>query len=242
MSPPFDDLAAEAALERAKEKRRRFLGLAAGGAVAALGGWNLVAGRRANAAARAEKLADGRPRLPPGQDVITYLKDMGGREGEASRADFQLKVHGLVEKELLLNFEELLAFEQVEQKSDVHCVTGWSLLGRSWTGVRIRDLARAAGVSSDARYVIFECEKGYTANVLASQALADDALVAHRFEGKPLSKSHGAPARALLPQLYFWKSAKWITGIRFDARDWPGYWEVRGYHNRADPWKEQRHA
>ena len=216
--------------------------LGAGAAVAALGGWNLIAGHRANEVARAQKLPDGRSRLPPGQRVITYLKDMGGFEGDASRKDFRLKVHGLVERELTLTFEDLLGFDQIEQTCDVHCVTGWSLLGKPWTGVRIRDLARAAGVRDGARYVVLEAEKGYTANVLASQALADDALIAHRFDGKALARQHGAPARALLPQLYFWKSAKWITGIRFEDRDWPGYWEVRGYHNRADPWKEQRYG
>ena len=242
MSDAFDDLARTADLERARTKRRRFLGLAAGGAVAALGGWNLIAGHEANKVARAQTRSDGRPRLPPGQDVITYLKDMGGREGDPSRRSFRLKVHGQVKEELHLSFQDLLAFDQVEQESDVHCVTGWSLLGKRWKGVRIRDLAEAAGVSDSARYVIFECEKGYTANVLASHALADDALIAHRFNDKPLAKQHGAPARALLPQLYFWKSAKWITGIRFDERDWPGYWEVRGYHNRADPWKEERYG
>ena len=176
------------------------------------------------------------------QRVITYLKDMGGREGKASRTDFKLKVHGHVDKELNLSFSDLLAFNQVEQESDVHCVTGWSLLGKKWKGVRIRDLAEAAGVAKSARYVIFEAEKGYTANVLTRHALADDALIAHRFDGKSLAKQHGAPARSLIPQLYFWKSAKWITGIRFETRDRPGYWEVRGYHNRADPWKEQRHG
>jgi DMSO/TMAO reductase YedYZ molybdopterin-dependent catalytic subunit len=108
--------------------------------------------------------------------------------------------------------------------------------------VRVADLAARAKVKPSAHHVIFEAANGYTSNVLLREALAPDVLVAHRLDGTPLSRDHGAPARALVPSLYFWKSAKWVQGIKFVSQDEPGFWEVRGYHNHADPWKEERYG
>jgi DMSO/TMAO reductase YedYZ molybdopterin-dependent catalytic subunit len=116
------------------------------------------------------------------------------------------------------------------------------MLDSKWTGVRVADLAARAKVKPSARHVIFEAFGGYTSNVLLREALAPNALVAHRHMGAPLARPHGAPVRALVPDLYFWKSAKWLTGIRFVAVDAPGYWELRGYNNHADPWKEERYS
>lgn len=188
------------------------------------------------------KRADGRPRLPPGQLTVQRLNQMGGREGDPKPANFHLRVHGEVKKPLELNYEELLKLPRTEQTCDVHCVTGWSLLGGEWSGVRIAELADAAGVKDSVRYVIFEAAYGYTSNVPLAEALKPESLVAYRHLGDPLGVPHGAPVRALVPDLYFWKSAKWLTGIRFSAEDEPGYWEVRGYNNHADPWKEERYA
>jgi DMSO/TMAO reductase YedYZ molybdopterin-dependent catalytic subunit len=131
---------------------------------------------------------------------------------------------------------------QVEETCDVHCVTRWTVLDARFEGVRLMDLAERAGVKKSARYVIFEAAEGYTSNVRLREALAPNVLIAHKHQGKPLSLAHGAPVRAVIPDLYFWKSAKWLTGIRFSARDEPGYWEVRGYHNHGDPWKNERHG
>jgi DMSO/TMAO reductase YedYZ molybdopterin-dependent catalytic subunit len=225
------------------EDRRRFIRLAAiGSVVAVLGGWYVFADDAATKAVRNERLPDGRPRLPPGQRVITRLKPMGGAQGDPDKSSFRLKVHGEVEAPFEIDFAELLGCEQVEQQSDVHCVTGWSLLGARWQGVRIADLAARAKPKPTARHVIFEAAHGYTANVRIDEALANDALVAHSFEGEPLAARHGAPVRALVPQLYLWKSAKWLEGIRFVAQDKPGFWERRGYHNHADPWLEERYG
>jgi DMSO/TMAO reductase YedYZ molybdopterin-dependent catalytic subunit len=121
-------------------------------------------------------------------------------------------------------------------------VTGWSVLGALWRGVAVKQLAELASVESTARHVIFEGAHGYTANVPIAEALAPDVLVAHRLDGKVLAAKHGAPVRAVVPDLYFWKSAKWLTGIKFVSRDEPGYWEVRGYHNHGNPWKEERYG
>lgn len=229
-------------LER-REQRRRFVRLAGVGTIlAALGGWYVFADDEATAAARRERLPDGRPRLPPGQKLLQRLKPMGGRRGDTSKSTFRLRVHGAVEQPFELDFEELLALPQADLSLDVHCVTGWSRLGARWQGVRIAELAARAKPRPTARHVIFEAAHGYTANVRIDEALAPDSLVAHRYEGESLAARHGAPARSLIPQLYFWKSAKWLEGIRFVERDEPGYWEIRGYHNHADPWKEERYG
>ncbi len=222
--------------------RRRFIRVAASGtAIAALGGVYVI-GDGLIGSARGEARPDGRPRLPPGQRVLQRLKPMGGVEGDGSRSKFRLRVHGEVENPFEIDFRALLKMKQVERALDVHCVTGWSLLGGKWAGVQLKRLAERAQPSARARHVIFEAAHGYTANVRIDEALADDVMVAHRLDGVPLARAHGSPVRAVVPDLYFWKSAKWLTGIRFVRRDEPGYWERRGYNNHADPWLEERYA
>ena len=224
--------------------RRSFLtGLRAGAAVLAFGGTTYVlADDEETRRARARKRPDGRSRLPPNQYLLEALRPMGGQPGDPSPGRFQLRVHGEVVRPFVLDFAELLRLPQVEQRCDVHCVTRWTVLDAHFSGVRVADLAERAGVKPSARHVIFEAAWGYTSNVPLREALAPNVLVAHRHEGRPLPRQHGGPVRALVPDLYFWKSAKWLTGIRFSARDEPGYWEVRGYHNHADPWREERNG
>ena len=225
-------------------QRRTFLrALTAGTVVMALGGGAYVlADSEEERKARATPRPDGRPRLPPSQFLLKRLRPMGGEEGDPSPGGWRLKVHGEVDNPVTLDFAALLAMPQVEQECDVHCVTKWSVLGAHFTGVRIADLAALAKVRPSAHHVIFEAAYGYTSNVLLREALAPTSLVAHRYDGGPLPRAHGAPVRALVPDLYFWKSAKWLTGIRFSREDEPGYWETRGYSNHADPWKEERYA
>lgn len=224
--------------------RRRFLERAAAGTViAALGGaLYRILDEGLYGEALAEPRRDGRPRVPPGQRVIERLKPMGGEEGDPSPSAWSLRVHGEVESPFTVDWKELLAMPQTTQKADVHCVTGWSVLDAEWTGVTLRALADRAKPTSSARHVIFEAAHGYTANVPIREALAPNVVVAHRLGGKPLAATHGAPVRGVVPDLYFWKSAKWLTGIRFVSRDAPGYWERRGYHNHADPWREERYG
>jgi DMSO/TMAO reductase YedYZ molybdopterin-dependent catalytic subunit len=225
------------------ESRRRFIAqLGAGASVAALGGFATLASSEAQAAAMMLKRPDGRPSLPPGQRLLTSLKQMGGTPGDPSRSQFRLRVHGEVEAPFELDFRQLLAVPQVKQPLDVHCVTGWSVLGAVFEGVRISTLADKAKVKPTARHVIFEAAHGYTANVRIKEALGPQNMLAHRLDGKSLGHAYGGPVRGVVPDLYFWKSAKWITGIRFVRRDEPGFWEVRGYHNHADPWLEERHS
>jgi DMSO/TMAO reductase YedYZ molybdopterin-dependent catalytic subunit len=225
-------------------KRRGFLSAAAAGSVIlALGGGTYVLADEAeNEKARKDKRPDGKPRLPPGQYLLKKIRDMGGQEGESTPGNHRVKVYGEVEAPFELTFKELLAMTQVEQICDVHCVTKWTVLGSRWTGVRVADLAERAKVKPGARHVVFESAHDYTANIPIKEALAPNVLLAHRYEGSPLPRANGAPLRALVPDLYFWKSAKWITAIRFVAQDKPGYWETRGYHNHADPWQQERYS
>lgn len=224
--------------------RRRFLQRAAAGTIAAvIGGAVYVYSRdEVSEKARHELRVDGRVRLPPGQRVIQRLREMGGLPGSQELQTYRLRVHGEVDRPLDLDFAALLQSGGVEQTCDVHCVTGWSVLGAAWTGVPLSRLADMAGVKPEARNVIFEAAHGYTANVPRDEALRPEVLLAYRLEGDPLPHTHGGPVRALVPNLYFWKSAKWLTGIRFQAEDEPGFWETRGYHNHADPWLEERYS
>lgn len=223
--------------------RRRFLQTAVtGSTLVALGGGLYVLDHELTREARAATRDDGRARVPPGQHVIKKLKPMGGEEGDPSPSEYKLRVHGEVETPFTLSFAELVKLPQVTHKADVHCVTTWTVLDAEWTGVKVAELAERAGVKKGVRHVIFEAAHDYTSNVPLREALKPNVLVAHKLDGDPLARAHGAPVRAVVPDLYFWKSAKWLTGIRFVKQDEPGYWETRGYSNHADPWSEERYA
>jgi DMSO/TMAO reductase YedYZ molybdopterin-dependent catalytic subunit len=153
---------------------------------------------------------------------------------------WRFHVRGEVERELLLTWDDFMRLPQVEQVSDIHCVTSWSMFDLRWTGVQVAELLRLAGLKPTAAFVIFEAEQGYTTNVPLAEARQPNVLIAHKLFGKDLPKEHGGPARGVVPDLYFYKSAKWVTGIRILDHDEPGYWENLGYHNHADPWQEER--
>jgi DMSO/TMAO reductase YedYZ molybdopterin-dependent catalytic subunit len=226
------------AVRRVVSRRRLVMGAAAGATCSVLGGEYVFAA----APDPSERRPDGRRRLPPGQRVLRQLRPMGGTEGDPSRSAWRLRVHGEVSNPFEIDFRELLAMPQEELSLDVHCVTGWSVLGANWRGVALSRLAARAGLKKGVRHVIFEAAHGYTCNVPVAEALAPGVMVAHRLDNRSLSVTNGAPVRGLVPDLYFWKSAKWLTGVRFQRRDAPGYWEVRGYHNHADPWTEERYG
>lgn len=239
--PARRDPAVAEALARSRE-RRRFIQTAAAGTTLSLLGGLYVFSDVLTEEAMAEMRKDGRPRVPPGQRVLQELKPMGGRPGDPRPSRFRLAVHGLVEKPLSLSLSDLAQSGPVTLPLDVHCVTGWSVLGAKFHGVRLEDIAQKAGVKKGARHVIFEAAHGYTANIPIDEALHPEVLIAWELDGKRLPRAHGAPVRAVNPLLYFWKSPKWLTGIKFVDKDEPGYWEVRGYNNHADPWKEERYA
>jgi DMSO/TMAO reductase YedYZ molybdopterin-dependent catalytic subunit len=227
-------------VEERMERRKWLMAAVAGSLVTALGGTYVLAAD--NDPRTKQKRKDGRIRLPPGQRLLHAMKPMGGTPGSASPGSFRLKIHGEVDAPMVIDFAQLLAMPQTKLKADVHCVTGWSCFDVPWQGVQVAHLAKLAKVKKTARHVIFEAAHGYTCNVRLKEALAPNVMVAHKVHGKAIPRPHGPPVRGLVPDLYFWKSAKWLTGIRFVRQDDPGYWETRGYHNHADPWREERYG
>jgi DMSO/TMAO reductase YedYZ molybdopterin-dependent catalytic subunit len=180
-------------------------------------------------------------RIPQGQSRVTDFPvlDMGVRPS-LDKATWSLRLFGLVANEVTLSWPQFLALPQTKIQSDMHCVTRWSQLDMDWEGVSARDLVMLAAPLEAAHHVTIHGFDDYTTNLPLDALLDDDVLVAHSVFGEPLSIDHGWPARMVVPKRYAWKGAKWISAIEFHAKDRPGFWEVRGYHNDADPWKEER--
>jgi DMSO/TMAO reductase YedYZ molybdopterin-dependent catalytic subunit len=190
-----------------------------------------------------ERLPDGRKRLPPGQWVTDKWPVL--HVGSVPRFDprtWDFRVGGLVGQPLRLTWDEFNALPRVERVSDVHCVTTWSRYENRWGGVATQEILARARPTPEARFVVVHAENGYTANLALKQFEGDDCLFATHHDGAPLSPEHGYPVRLVVPQLYFWKSAKWVRGIELTAEDRPGFWEVRGYSNTAEPWQEDRYS
>lgn len=182
-------------------------------------------------------------RLPPGQHLTKDWPTLDlGLTPEISPERWRLDVYGAIDNPLFWDFPQFLAQRQAKFTSDIHCVTTWSRYDNQWEGLATRDLLAACQPREDARFVVLHCYDGYATNLPIADFAAEDALLAHRWSGAPLSAEHGGPVRLVVPHLYFWKSAKWLQGIEFLAEDAPGFWEVRGYHNRGDPWAEQRYS
>jgi len=182
-------------------------------------------------------------RVPPGQSRTLkwpVLDASGAPKVDLNRWKFQMS--GLVNHEVSWNWQEFQQLPRVKVYSDFHCVTRWSRLGNLWEGVSTRHLAElAGGVKPECRYVLaYGLDYGWTTNMPIEQFLAEDALVAILHDGEPLAVEHGGPARLIVPQLYAWKSAKWIAGLEFLEKDKAGFWERNGYHMNGDPWKEER--
>jgi len=181
-------------------------------------------------------------RLPPGQQEVKNwpVLDLGVHP-DVSKDDWKLTIDGLVENPVTLGFEQFMALPQSDSMSDILCVTRWSRYDNYWAGVTSRELIGLVRPKAEARYVIFHAHDSYTTNVSFDMFADDDVLLAHSWEGYPITRQHGGPVRVVIPRYYFWKSAKWVRRIEFSRDDKPGFWEVRGYHNEGDPWKEERY-
>jgi DMSO/TMAO reductase YedYZ molybdopterin-dependent catalytic subunit len=182
-------------------------------------------------------------RLPPGQHLTKDWPVLDlGVVPPVSRERWRLDVYGAIENPVFWTFAEFTAQKQAQFTSDIHCVTSWSRYDNEWEGLATRELLAACQPREDARFVVLHSHDGYTTNLALDDFAAEDALLAHSWSGEPLSDEHGGPVRLVVPHLYFWKSAKWLQAIEFLTEDAPGFWEVRGYHNRGDPWAEQRYS
>ncbi|MDA9425467.1 MULTISPECIES: sulfite oxidase-like oxidoreductase [Bradyrhizobium] len=182
-------------------------------------------------------------RLPPGQHLTQDWPVLDlGVVPPISRERWRLDVYGAVETPVFWTFDEFIAQKQARFTSDIHCVTTWSRYDNEWDGLATRELLATCRPREDARFVVLHSHDGYTTNLALDDFAAEDALLAHSWSGQPLSEEHGGPVRLVVPHLYFWKSAKWLQAIEFVTDDAPGFWEVRGYHNRGDPWAEQRYS
>ena len=184
-------------------------------------------------------------RLPPGQYMtekwpVLHAGDIPSYPADLTGWDF--RVHGEVESPLRLTWDELTALPQVTVTQDIHCVTRWSRFDATFTGVAWPTLAERVGVKQSAHYAIAHAEAGYTANVPLRALDVKGALLVTHADGEPLTPEHGWPLRLVVPGVYFWKSAKWLRAIELRPTDQPGFWERYGYHNDADPWKEQRYS
>lgn len=179
-------------------------------------------------------------RIPPGQGVTKGWPLLHvGAVPTTPVADWRLRVHGAVERVLDLGWEELRALPRTAFRADFHCVTGWSKLDNDWEGVRLEELVRWAGLAPSARFVRFADPQGYDTTVPLATARREG-LLATGHGGAPLAPEHGGPLRAVVPSLYAWKSCKWVVEVEFLSSERLGFWELRGYHNDADPWREER--
>ncbi len=178
--------------------------------------------------------------LPPGQYVVDDFPVLSaGPTPQTPLDEWSFTIKGAVDTERTWSWEEFLALPSETVTVDIHCVTKWSKLGTTWTGVSVDELL--GDVETGAEYVSAFSDGGYTTNLPIEDVTDGQAWVAYEFGGEPLEPEHGGPARLLVPHLYFWKSAKWVRGLTILDQDEPGFWETLGYHNRGDPWKEQRY-
>ena len=182
-------------------------------------------------------------RIPPGQQltkkwpVLTY--------GQTPRIDLQrwtFRCFGSVEEEVIWTWAEFAGLPRVEIVSDIHCVTRWSRFDNRWSGVSVRELLSHVDVRPEAVAVMAHSEQGYTTNIPLANLLEENVLLAYGHDGQDLPAEHGGPCRLVVPKLYFWKSAKWIRAFELLDVNAPGFWEINGYHLRADPWKEERYS
>ena len=183
---------------------------------------------------------EARDRVPPGQGVtkgfpVLHVGDVPTFDPETWR----LRVHGAVSSPHAFSWAEVRALPRVLRAADMHCVTGWSRLDNRWEGVALATLVEHCGVHSDARFVRF-ADGGHYDTTVPLRAALDGGLLADSHDGQALTPEHGGPLRAVVPALYAWKSCKWVREVEFLREDRLGFWELRGYHNDADPWREER--
>lgn len=188
-----------------------------------------------------DSIRTGKDRVPPGQyvtdkwPVLTY-----GDTPEIEPEEWTFEIAGLVKDKRIFSWREFQSLPRVAVTADFHCVTRFSTLDNGWEGVATRELMRHVEVDPEASHVLVHCFGGYTTNLPLEDFLSEHALLADRHNGRPLPVDHGGPVRLVVPHLYAWKSAKWVSGVELSPEDRRGFWEENGYHTYGDPWTEQR--
>jgi DMSO/TMAO reductase YedYZ molybdopterin-dependent catalytic subunit len=181
-------------------------------------------------------------RIPPGQNVTDNWPVLHyGNVPHIDISTWNFSISGLVEKEITINYRDFIEFSKIKVMSDIHCVTGWSMLDNLWEGIHTSTINQMTKILPEAHFVIVHASGGFTTNLSTKDFFSCDVLFAFKHNDELLTPEHGYPLRLVVPRLYFWKSAKWVTGIEFLSDDKPGFWESRGYHNHGDPWREERY-
>ena len=182
-------------------------------------------------------------RVPPGQYVVSDFPVLSAGPTPRTPLDmWSFAIDGLVREPARWSWEEFLRLPMQQFTVDIHCVTKWSKLDTHWEGVSVDTLFEHVDLDPMAAYLTAYCDGGYTTNMPISEVINGQAFVGYRYDGRPLAPEHGGPARLVVPHLYFWKSAKWVRGLRLMERDRSGFWESLGYNNHGDPWKEERYS
>jgi DMSO/TMAO reductase YedYZ molybdopterin-dependent catalytic subunit len=182
-------------------------------------------------------------RLPPGQYKDSRMPVLHYRSvPDFDPKEWRFRIWGEVEEERELTYKRFISLPQVKVFSDIHCVTTWSKFNITWEGVASTTLEELVRIKPGARFVLIHSGDGYSTNLSLDDFFQEDVVFALKQDGEPITPKHGAPVRLVVPRLYFWKSAKWATGVEFLKKDKKGYWEARGYHNRGDPWSEERYS
>ena len=181
--------------------------------------------------------------MPPGQFVVDKWPVLSyGSTPHTPLEQWDFRLFGLVEKPIRLTYEQFSALPQSQITADFHCVTTWSMLDNTWEGVLAKDVVSLVQHKPQARFVMIHAEEGYTANLSLDDFLHAHVLFAHTHNGQQIDPDHGWPLRLIVPHLYGWKSAKWVRGVEFLSENERGFWEVRGYHIRGNPWTQERYS
>ncbi len=182
-------------------------------------------------------------RIPPGQELTIKFPILHyGSVPSINVSRWTFTISGLVEPQRKLTYDEFQKLPRIKVFSDIHCVTRWSKLDNLWEGVSTKVIKDLTRILPEARFVIVHAAPDFTTNLTLDDFFADDVLFAFKHDNESLTPEHGYPMRLVVPRLYFWKSAKWVTGVEFTAKDRPGFWESRGYHIHGDPWLEERYS
>jgi DMSO/TMAO reductase YedYZ molybdopterin-dependent catalytic subunit len=181
-------------------------------------------------------------RLPPGQYFVRDFPVLHvGAVPTFDPRTWRFRIFGDVEHPAELSWDQFSALPTKQVTTDIHCVTRWTKFGTLWEGVPFSEIVKITAPRASVKFVVTHGANAYSANLPFAVANDDDVLFAYKYDGKPLEPIHGGPMRMFVPKRYFWKSTKWCNGVEFLNEDKPGFWELRGYNNDADPWKEERY-